>query len=530
MLKVIFSGASRTVTGSLYYFSYQPETGKHINFCVDGGMFQIGRKVNLYRINSFLLFDPKSVDFILLTHGHLDHCGRLPYLVKMGFGGKIYATPATKEIASIVMNDAYKHQQTGEMSEDSEWFEEDFLDSFGVGQMYQDILEEVTKAQEGAEKLKVKHEFLDKLPDNFAKIYNLMEKQNGKLVLYEKKDVDQTTSRFRTYEYRQPFRPHPNLEVEFVDAGHIFGSSYILLTEISTGRRIVFSGDIGNPGKPIIQDPHLLGAQNDLTHVFLESTYGDRLHPKKADPKEQLRKVIKQTLRKKGKVLIPSFSVERSQELVYLIVELIRENRLPPLPIYLDSPMAAEVTQVVLKYPGLYDEEMQERLRSGQNPLKNKHFQVLETQEESKLLNNQRQSAIIIAGSGMLNGGRMLKHLRFNIEDERHTIVFTGFQAPGTLGRAIVDGDKEVEIERRLYEVKAEIAKIEGFSGHGDQSMLKKWLVHLLPQQSKKPPTVFLVHGEESGAMGLKKEIESSLPGRVQTYWPEFGQEMVLWE
>lgn len=493
-------------------------------------MFQIGRKVNLYRINSFLLFDPKDVDFILLTHGHLDHCGRLPYLVKMGFGGKIYSTPATKEIASIVMNDAYKHQQTGDMSEDSEWFEEDFLDSFGVGQKYQDILEEVAKAQESEEKLKSKHVFLEKLPDNFAKILQIMEKQNGKLVLYEKKDVDQTVSRFKTFDYEQTFHPHPNLEVKFIDAGHIFGSSYILLKEISTGKQIVFSGDVGNPGKPIIRDPELLDTQPNLTHVFLETTYGDRLHPKKADPKEQLRKIIKKTLRRKGKILIPSFSVERAQELAYLLVELIRENRLPPTPIYLDSPMAAEVTQVVLKYPALYDEEMQARLHSRQNPLKNKHFQILATQEESKLLNHQNKSCVIIAGSGMLNGGRILKHLRFNIEDERNTVVFTGFQAPGTLGRTILDGESEVEIEHRLYQVKAEIAKVEGFSGHGDQAMLKKWLVHLLPHKNTQKPTVFLVHGEESGAMGLKQEIEATLPDKTNNHWPEFGEEMVLWE
>ena len=151
MLKVTFCGAARTVTGSLYYCEYQPKIGKSVQFCVDAGMFQIGRKINLYRINAFLLFDPKKVDFVLLTHGHLDHCGRLPYLVRMGFGGKIYTTPASKEIAEVVMHDAYKHQESPEFSEDSEWFEEDFLDSFGVGQKYSDILEEVVKAQESAE-------------------------------------------------------------------------------------------------------------------------------------------------------------------------------------------------------------------------------------------------------------------------------------------------------------------------------------------------------------------------------------------
>ncbi len=529
MLKVTFCGASRTVTGSLYHFHYQPKNGKNVQFCVDAGMFQIGRKVNLYRVNSFLLFDPKEIDFVLLTHGHLDHCGRLPYLVKMGFGGKIYSTPATKEIAAIVMSDAYKHQQTEEMSEDSEWFEEDFLDSFGVGQKYTDILQEVVKAQEGLEALKQKYKFLDKLPDNFAKILNLMEKNDGRLVLYEKKDVDQTINRFKTYNYNQTFLVHPNLQVCFVDAGHIFGSSYIILKEISSGKTVVFSGDIGNPGKPIIQDPKMIDAQDNLTHVFLESTYGDRLHNNQIKPEEQVCKIIKKTIAKKGKVLIPSFSVERAQELVYIIVELIRKNKIPPISIYLDSPMAAAVTAVVLKYPELYDEEMHKLIRSGQNPLKSKYFQILETAEESKKLNHQKKSAIIIAGSGMLNGGRILKHLRFNIENPQNTIVFTGFQAPGTLGRAIVDGQTEVEIEKRLYEVKAEVVKIEGLSGHGDQNMLKKWLFHLLPHKNGVIPKVFLMHGEEAGAMALKSEIEKSIK-QVEVAWPEFGQEEVLWE
>lgn len=529
MLKVTFCGASRTVTGSMYHFTYQPDKGKNVNFCVDGGMFQIGRKVNLYRVNSFLLFDPKNVDFILLTHGHLDHCGRLPYLVKMGFGGKIYATPASKEIAGIVMNDAYKHQETGEASSDSEWYEEDFLDSLGVGQRYQDILEEVTKAQEGLEKLQAKHVFLDKIPDNYAKILNLMEKENGRLILYEKKDVDQTMTRFKTHDYDKSFLVHPNLEATFVEAGHIFGSSYIVLKEISSGKRIVFSGDAGNPGKPIICDPKLIGPQENLTHVFLESTYGDRIHPSGDNPKEQLRKIIKHTLKKKGKVLIPSFSVERAQELVYLLVELIRENKIPAIPIYLDSPMASAVTDVVLKYPELYNSKMKEYLRKKQNPLKSPHFKIMETQEQSKMLNDERKPCIIIAGSGMLNGGRILKHLRFNIENPQNTVVFSGFQAPGTLGRAILDQEEEVEIEHRLYQVRAEIAKVEGFSGHGDQKMLKKWLTSLLPSKSSQVPEVLLVHGEESGAMGLKAEIEGTLQNRVTTKWPEFGEEVVLW-
>jgi metallo-beta-lactamase family protein len=529
MLKVTFCGATRTVTGSLYYCEYQPKTGKSVQFCVDAGMFQIGRKINLYRINAFLLFDPKKVDFVLLTHGHLDHCGRLPYLVRMGFGGKIYTTPASKEIAEVVMHDAYKHQESPEFSEDSEWFEEDFLDSLGVGQKYSDILEEVVKAQESAEVIAQKYDFFKKLPDNYAKILNLLEKNEGKLFLYEKKDVDQTVTRFKTYDYHQPFLVHPSLEVTFINSGHIFGSSYILLKEKPTGRTIVFSGDVGNFHKPIIQDPEFIEPQTNLTHVFLESTYGDRLHPK-TKPETQLRKIVRQALTRGGKVLIPAFSVERSQEIVYLLVELIRRNQIPPIPIYLDSPMAAAVTKVVLKYPHLYDEEMLQLVRSGNHPLKSKYLHILETPEESKLLNSHTKPAVIIAGSGMLNGGRILKHLKFHIENPRNLIALSGFQAPGTLGRALQEGNKEVEIEGRLYQVKAEVVMLEGLSGHGDQPILKKWLFQLLPTTINKPkPKVFVVHGEPKASLALIEEIRRSLP-QVEAIWPEFGDEVILWD
>ncbi len=529
MLKVTFCGAARTVTGSLYYLEYQPKDGENVQFCVDAGMFQIGRKINLYRVNAFLLFDPKKVDFVLLTHGHLDHCGRLPYLVRMGFGGRIYSTPASKEIAGIVIQDAYKHQESPEFSEDSEWFEEDFLDSLGVGQKYSNILEEVIKAQESAELIAQKYAFFKKLPDNYAKILDLLEKNEGQLLLYEKKDVEQTLTRFKTYEYDQPFLVHPNLEVTFINSGHIFGSSYILLKEKSTGRTIVFSGDIGNFGKPMIKDPEFIDSQANLTHVFLESTYGDRLHPK-TNPEVQLRKIVRKTLMRGGKVIIPAFSVERSQEIIYLLVELIRLNKIPPLAIYLDSPMAAAVTKVILKHPHLYDEAMLKLLHSGNHPLKSKYLHILETPEESKLLNKHSKPAVIIAGSGMLNGGRILKHLKFHIENPHNTIVFSGFQAPGTLGRSILDGSKEVEIEGRLYQVKAEVTMLEGLSGHGDQAMLKKWLFHLLPKASNKhKPKVFLVHGEPKAASTLLQELQKSIQ-QIKVIWPEFGEQIVLWQ
>ena len=253
------------------------------------------------------------------------------------------------------------------------------------------------------------------------------------------------------------------------------------------------------------------------------------MHPK-TKPETQLRKIVRQALTRGGKVLIPAFSVERSQEIVYLLVELIRRNQIPPIPIYLDSPMAAAVTKVVLKYPYLYDEEMLKLVRSGNHPLKSKYLHILETPEESKLLNSHTKPAVIIAGSGMLNGGRILKHLKFHIENPRNLIALSGFQAPGTLGRALQEGNKEVEIEGRLYQVKAEVVMLEGLSGHGDQPILKKWLFQLLPTTINKPkPKVFVVHGEPKASLALIEEIRRSLP-QVEAVWPEFGDEVILWD
>jgi metallo-beta-lactamase family protein len=294
------------------------------------------------------------------------------------------------------------------------------------------------------------------------------------------------------------------------------------------------SGDLGNINKPIIEDPEMPCCFPQLTHIFTETTYGNRLHGT-LDPKEKLRKAVYKTLKRKAKVLIPSFSVERAQEIIYYLVELMRENKIPHVPIYLDSPMASKVLEIVLDHPELYDEAMRDKIADKTHPLRYDHLKILETAADSKTLNNRNKPCIIIAGSGMLTGGRILKHLLFNLDNPNHTMIFVGYQATGTLGRQIVDGATEVEIEGKVLAVRNELAFINEFSAHADQLTLKKWIISLvkdIPQgrEGSKPPMVFLMHGEKEASLALGAELEGSFQSRVDTYWPHFGEWQVLWE
>jgi metallo-beta-lactamase family protein len=493
MLSVTFCGAARTVTGSQYFMEYVAPDGSKFSFCLDSGMFQVGQKVNLFKLNSRLVFDPKKLDAVVLTHAHLDHCGRIPYLVKMGFGGKIYSTPATKEIAEIVMRDASKHVGEGEMAE----FTTD-------GKL-------VTDPKEGEQYLR------------------------QELKLYDIFDVESTVTRFKTYDYHEKFKIHPNLEVEFYDAGHILGSASVVFRELSTGREIVFSGDLGNPNKPIIEDPEMMKGLKNVTHIFTETTYGNRLHPKFI-PKERLRLFINETIKnKKGKILIPSFSVERAQEVIYFIVELMREGKVPNIPVYLDSPMAERVLEVCLGHPELYDEALQAKIRESANPLIYKHLKILSSTDESKSLNSKTEPCIIIAGSGMMNGGRILKHLKFNIENPLNTLLIVGYQAEGTLGRQIVDKVPEVDIEGRMFKVGCRVEAINEFSAHADQLMLKKWIIGIvqdidMKRENSVVPTVFLMHGEKEASLTLGQELENAYLENIKTYWPRFAETVVMWE
>jgi metallo-beta-lactamase family protein len=515
MLSVQFCGATRTVTGSQYYLEYTAPNGEKFNFCIDSGMFQVGGKVNLFKVNSHLVFDPKKLDAIVLTHAHLDHCGRIPYLVKSGFGGKIYSTPATQKIAEVVMTDAAKlatsdqHQKAfyfpvkGMSSE--ELVPEDLLGGFDL----KSVAEAVSNPK-----------------------YELLAKDN--VGLYELADVEQTMTRFKTFGYHKPFKIHDNLQVEFWDAGHILGSAFLNITELSTGKNIVFSGDLGNINKPIIEDPETPKPIDKLSHIFIETTYGDRLHGS-LDPKTRLQEVAFQTLdRKKGKLLIPAFSIERCQEIIYILTELMRENKLPNVPIFLDSPMGAKVLEICIDHPELYDERMTQKIKEDMHPLIYKNLKILEKPDQSKTLNHYELPCIIIAGSGMLNGGRILKHLTFHAQNPDNTILIVGYQAEGTLGRKLIEGHKKVMVEDKEIEVNAEIKSITEFSAHADQLILRNWIGDWVngpkPSSNGVIPTVFLMHGEKNSSLTFGEEIKKNFPGRVETYWPYFGEKVKLWE
>lgn len=509
MLNVTFCGAARTVTGSQYFLEYTAPDGSCFNFCIDSGLFQTGQKVSLFKINSHLLFDPRKLDCIVLTHAHLDHCGRIPYLVKNGFGGKIYSTLATKQIAEVVLHDAARLSTTG--SGDKQSF---------------NPLKGVKKSD-----LQTQVEKID-FDENYKAILAKHALDTENLGLYGEQDVIQTMNRFKTFEYHHKFRIHDNLEIEFYDAGHILGSAYVIITELSSGKQIAFSGDFGNINKPIINDPEVPNSLPKLTDVFIETTYGNKMHGK-LNPKERLRKTLYQTIANGGQVLLPSFSVERAQEVIYFIVELMQENKVPNVPIFLDSPMASKILQICLEHPALYDIDMRDKISHRINPLIHKNIKILETPAQSKTLNKFDKPCIIIAGSGMLNGGRILKHLYYHLENPNNTLLMVGYQAVGTLGRQIWEGAKEVEVEGKTLKVLCNIENINEFSAHADQRTLKNWIVDLVNgkniQSSNEKIRVFLMHGEKEASLGFGKEIEALMPRQVKGYWPQFGEKVELW-
>ena len=510
-LNITFCGAARTVTGSMYYLEYTHQSGKTYRFNIDAGMFQVGQDVSLYKMNSKILFEPKLLDAMVLTHCHLDHCGRIPLLINRGFGGRIHSTPATKELTEIVLFDSARQQEPDQSDRAFH------LDTLGINRG--DLDPGLNTDW-----------FIPKNPEMMKK-------------LYDQTDVEISMTRFKTHDYHQAFELFPDLWIEFRDAGHILGSANVVIFEKKDSvvtKQVIFSGDLGNPNKPIIRDPEIHTDLKTLTHVVVESTYGDRLHPK-LEPKLRLKKIIKKTHAKGGKLLIPSFSVERAQEVIYYLSELMRDNEIPAMPIFLDSPMASKVLEVCLDHPELYDEDLRAKVRQKANPLTYKHLKVLESVLDSKSINRFQGSYILIAGSGMLNGGRILKHLQHHGGHQENTLLFVGYQAVGTLGREILDLWKageplNVVVDSYNMEIKAEIAVINEFSAHADQAMTKNWIGKLylnrgpeILNSKYKDLTVFITHGEYSASQTLALELENQHPLNFKTYWPKFGEKVAVW-
>jgi metallo-beta-lactamase family protein len=436
-MKLEFHGADQNVTGSCHLLE---AAGKRI--LIDCGLYQGGREMEEENAEPFG-FDPAAIDYLLLTHAHLDHCGRIPLLVKQGFKGEIIATAATCELARIVLLDSAK------------------------------LLEDEAN-------YKAKKASRHGKDASVEPIYNIV-------------DVLNCFGYFgRAANYGQPLAIAEGIRATFIDAGHILGSAAIVLDVEHQGgeRRLLFSGDLGYSGRAIIRDP---APPPHADIVVMETTYGDRLHKALEPTLEEFYEAIRKTLGRGGNVIIPSFALERAQELLYYLREGIGQGRLPPyLPVFLDSPMAISATQIYQRHPECFDEETRATLASGKDPLMFPGLRFSRETADSIAINHFAGGAVIIAGSGMCTGGRVKHHLKHNLWGRNNAIIFVGFAACGTLARQIVDGAESVKIFGEEIPVHAGIHTIGGFSAHADQAELLAW-----HKQTGRPKITFLVHGDK---------------------------------
>ncbi len=443
-MKLTFCGAAKIVTWSCYYI----ETWNS-KFLVDCGMFQWPKDVMRLNYEPFL-FDPKEIDFVLLTHAHIDHCGLLPKLVKGWFAGKIYATSATIDICGIILEDSATIQEKN--------------------------------AEEENKRRWHSH-------------------QQPRVPLYTLVEAKATMPHFSKIEYNATNKITENIEARFVDAGHIMGSASIELfvTEDNKQKKLVFSGDIGQRDTPIVKDPTLI---EHADYLFMESTYGDRSHEDTAGKEELLLKYTMETFQKGGKLLIPSFSVERTQELLYFFNILITKWEFPAEKIFLDSPLSIKATEIFKKHTELYDEEAAKKYPHA---FEFPQLTCTASVQDSQKLNDYTDPCIIIAGNWMCTAGRIRYHLEHGLEDKRNTLLFVGYQADGTLGRYILEWEKKVKLMWLELDVNLEIAKINGFSGHADEEQLirrAKWFTT--------PPTkTFIIHGEGNAQTTLQSRLET---------------------
>ncbi len=436
-MKISFHGAARTVTGSKHIVHLHP--GKKI--LLDCGMFQgMGKETAL--LNLEFGFEPSEINYVIISHAHIDHIGLLPKLVKDGYSGKIYCTEATAALAEVLLKDSANIQE------------------------------------------------------NDIKFSNKVRTEQGKpplLPLYTMDDALKVLPLFHILDFRQWHKIDEQIELMYTDAGHIIGSACVHLKLKENGKTVAltFSGDIGRYGDDILKSPEKF-PQAD--YIIMESTYGDRLHPLSLPAADQLLQQINDTcLHKKGKLIIPAFSVGRTQELLFALNQLEMENRLPRLDYFVDSPMSVATTEVVKRFPELYNGKVQEIMKRDEDPFDFRGLTLIEDVEFSKALNFKKEPCVIISASGMAEAGRIKHHIANNIEDARNTILIVGYCEPQSLGGRLRSGAKEVSIFGQEYQVRADVVVIESLSAHGDYNDMSQWLACQDPQQVRK---LFLVHGE----------------------------------
>jgi len=438
-IKLHFYGAAQMVTGSNYLLEIESES-ENIKILVDCGLFQGAQHVEEKNYEKFP-YDPKEINYLLVTHAHIDHTGRIPKLYKDGFRGKIIATNPTKDFAYFMLEDS------------------------------QGILE------------------------NEAKRFN-------KEIIYSFEDVKNSLTLMEGVDYGKKINLSSGVSCRFRDAGHILGSAII---EIWVGdKKIVFSGDLGNQPVPLLNPPEEI---DEADYIIVESTYGDRVHEGTKERKDLLENAIEDTITKGGTIMIPAFALERTQELLYELNELVENNRIPKIPVFVDSPLAIDALGVYKKYPNYYNKEASYLIESGDELFKFSGLTLTKTTEESKQINNVKPPKVIMAGSGMSTGGRILHHEIRYLPDPNSCLLIVSYQVAGSLGRRLLDEEKEVKILNEIIPVRAEVRAIGAYSSHADQKEIYNWLVAF-----KKPAKkIFVTHGEEAPSLALVQQIRDHL-------------------
>jgi metallo-beta-lactamase family protein len=463
MASIQFLGGAGTVTGSKYVLEIAGS-----RTMIDCGLFQ-GEKELRERNWKPLPLNPESINWVLLTHAHIDHTGYLPRLVRDGFTGPVYATEATADLLQIMLPDSAKLQEE----------EADYANRKGYS------------------------------------------KHHPALPLYTEADARSALKLVRGVPYNQPVHLSKFLSAQFVSIGHILGSSYVEATVTEPDHEpltVIFSGDVGRYNEPILNDP---SPADEADYLLIESTYGDRKH-EQTDTKTRLAEIINATAERGGKIIIPAFAVGRTQLLVYYLRELEEEGRIPVLPVFVDSPMGVGATRLYTKHIEDHDPDMTAIVQSGRNPLATNIFSLVSGRKGSRGLNDIKGSAIIISASGMATGGRVLHHLARYLPDPASAVIFVGYQAAGTRGRRLQDGEKEIKIHGQMVEVNAHIESIGSLSAHADADEMMRWLGNF-----KRPPkTTFIVHGEPHSSAALRDRIVKELGWNVHI--PEYLEKVEL--